>query len=146
MHHRTTIIGNLGADPEVKYLPSGSAAANFSVAVNEKWKDKQTGEQKEHTEWYRCSCYGKLAELVGEYRKKGDLVYVEGRNRTRQYQDQQGNTRYMTELTVDTMRGLSGARSAGSGNQGQGQAPAQNQPQPQPGAPGPDDFDDDIPF
>lgn len=145
MHHRTTIIGNLGADPEIKYMPSGSAAANFTVAVNEKWKDKQSGEKREHTEWYRCSAYGKLAELIGEYRKKGDLVYIEGRHRTRQY-EQNGETRYITEVHVDTMRGLSGARSAGSGTQGQGQGPEQKPAQPEPGAPGPDDFDDDIPF
>jgi single-strand DNA-binding protein len=146
MHHRTTIIGNLGADPEIKYLPSGGAAANFSIAVNEKWKDKQTGEQKEHTEWYRCNAYGKLAELIGEYRKKGDLVYVEGRNRTRSWETDSGEKRFMTELNVDTMRGLSGRRSAGGDTQGQGQGQGDKPGQPGPGTPGPDDFDDDIPF
>jgi single-strand DNA-binding protein len=149
MHHKTTIIGNIGADPEVKILPSGDAVANFSVAVNEKWKDKQTGEMREHTEWYRCSAFGRLAQMIGEFRKKGDLVFIEGRNKTRSWETENGEKRYATDLRVDTMRGLSGSKSASGGQQGQASASQQNTPPRQPqdaGQPNPDDFNDDIPF
>lgn len=144
MFHKTQVIGYMGKDPEVRYLPSGSAVAEFSVATTESWKDKQSGEKREHTEWYNCRCYGKLAELVGEYRKKGDLVFVEGKNRTDKWQDRNtGEDRYATRLQVDYMRGLrskDGSDQRGShGTGARTEAPAQS-------TAGGDDFDDDIPF
>lgn len=142
--HRTTIIGNLGADPETKYMPSGTPVTNFSVACNEKWKDKDSGEMREHTEWYRCAAFGRRAEIIGEYCRKGSQVYVEGRNRTRSY-EKDGEKRYATELVVDQIQ-LLGGKGSGSGGQGQRQAPPPSAPPPDAGAAGGDDFDDDIPF
>ncbi len=139
MHHQTIVIGNIGRDPEVKYMPSGSAVAEFSVAANEKFK-KSDGSKGEHTEWYNVRCYGKLAELVGEYRSKGDLVFIQGRLRTDTW-EHEGKKHYKTYLNVDTMRGLSGQRSAG-----QGTGPAERPGAAPPAPSSQDDFDDDIPF
>jgi len=142
MFHQTTVIGYLGKDPEVRYLPSGSAVAEFSVATTESWKDKQSGDKREHTEWYNCRCFGKLAELVGEYRRKGDLVFVQGNMRTDKWQDKEGNDRYSTRLQVQNMRGLRSKDGSDHRSGGQAQtAPAQS-------TQGGDeaDFDDDIPF
>lgn len=161
--NQVQLIGNLGNDPEVRYMPSGGAVANLSIATTEKWKDKATGEPKEQTEWHRVVIFGKLAEIAGEYLRKGSKVFIEGGLRTRKWTDQQGVERYTTEVNVG-MNGrmimLSSAnenRQAGSQQQGGGQQQqfsggAQSRPQQQkPPAQGtgnepPMDFDDDIPF
>jgi len=112
--NKVIIVGNLGRDPETRYLPSGEAVTNISVATTETWKDKASGEKKEATEWHRISFFGKLAEIAGEYLKKGSQVYVEGQLRTRKYQDKEtGKDRYSTEIRADRMQML-GSRS-GSG-------------------------------
>lgn len=150
MLNNAQIIGHLGKDPEVRYLPSGEAVANFSIATTEKWKDKNTGEPREETEWHRISTFGRLAEIVGEYVKKGSLVFVQGKLKTRKYTDGQGVDRYSTEIRAETLKMLGGRDSS----QGERSAPpAQRQarpttPRPAP-APAPsnfDDMDDDIPF
>jgi len=144
--NKVIIVGNLGQDPETRYMPSGSAVTNFTVATNESWKDKQTGEQKERTEWHRVAMFNRLAEIAAEYLRKGSQVYIEGKLRTRKWQGQDGNDRYTTEIIADEMQMLGGRGGSGGGNfggggggggQGSGNAPPQ---------PGPDDFDDDIPF
>jgi single-strand DNA-binding protein len=106
--NRCTIIGNLGKDPEIRSVGSGDKVANFSVACTESWKDKGTGEKKEKTEWVNCSAFGKLAEIVGEYVKKGKQVYVAGRMETRKWQDKDGADRYTTEIRVDQLQLLGG--------------------------------------
>lgn len=147
--NKVIIVGNLGNDPETRAMPSGSTVTNLSVATNESWKDKQTGEQKDRTEWHRVAMFGRLAEIAAEYLRKGSQVYIEGKLRTRKWQDQQGNDRYSTEVVADEMQML-GGRSGGGASFGAGDpGPA---PGPGPGpAPGPaggssSDFDDDIPF
>ena len=144
--NKVIIVGNLGQDPETRYMPSGAAVTNFTVATNESWKDKQTGEQKERTEWHRVAMFNRLAEIAAEYLRKGSQVYIEGKLRTRKWQGQDGQDRYTTEIIADEMQMLGGRGGAGGGSFGGG-APQQgggggNAP-PQPG---PDDFDDDIPF
>ena len=104
--NKVMLIGNLGADPEMRYLPSGDAVANIRIATTESWKDKASGEKKEETEWHRVSFFGKLAEIVGEYLKKGSPVYVEGRIKTRKWQDKDGQDRYSTEVVADRMQML----------------------------------------
>lgn len=156
------LIGNLGADPEVRHMPTGGAVVNITLATSMRWKDKQTGEKKEATEWHRVVFFNRLAEIAGEYLKKGSQVYVEGRIQTRKWQDQNGQDRYTTEIIASEMHML-GSRSGGTANFGdQAQSgysapsarPA-NQPQQLPPASGSgsmppppnyDDFDDDIPF
>jgi single-strand DNA-binding protein len=138
-------------------MPSGSAVTNLTIATNESWKDKQTGEQKERTEWHRVAMFNRLAEIAAEYLRKGSQVYIEGKLRTRKWQDKSGNDRYTTEIIADEMQMLGGrgggggggnfgggsqGDSQGGGQQGGGQQGGGNAP-PQPG---PDDFDDDIPF
>ena len=152
--NKVIIVGNVGGDPETRYMPSGSAVTNLTVATNESWKDKQTGEQKERTEWHRVAMFNRLAEIAAEYLRKGSQVYIEGKLRTRKWQDKSGQDRYTTEIIADEMQMLGGrGGSGGSGNfggdapsgggqQGGGQQGGGNAP-PQPG---PDDFDDDIPF
>ena len=142
--NKVIIVGNLGGDAETRYMPSGSAVTNFTVATNESWKDKQTGEQKERTEWHRVAMFNRLAEIAAEYLRKGSQVYIEGKLRTRKWQGQDGQDRYTTEIIADEMQmlggrggGGGGSFGGGSGGQGGGSAPPQ---------PGPDDFDDDIPF
>ena len=150
MLNNAQIIGHLGKDPEVRYLPSGEAVANFSIATTEKWKDKNSGEPREETEWHRISTFGRLAEIVGEYVKKGSLVFVQGKIKTRKYTDGQGVERYSTEIRAETLKMLGGRDS----NQGERsappaarQAPATNQRQAAKPAPGGfDDMDDDISF
>lgn len=120
--NKVILIGHLGQDPEVRYMPSGNAVANISLATSESWRDKQTGEQRERTEWHRVVFFGKLAEIVGEYLRKGSQVYVEGRLQTRKWQDQSGQDKYTTEIVVDiggTMQML-GGRGQGGGQQSQG--------------------------
>ena len=142
--NKVIIVGNLGNDPDTKYMPSGSAVTNLSVATNESWKDKQTGEQKDRTEWHRVAMFGRLAEIAAEYLRKGSQVYIEGKLRTRKWQDQQGNDRYSTEIIADEMQMLGGRSGGGAPAMGGGGG------SPPPGAPpvggGGNDFDDDIPF
>ena len=144
--NKVQIIGNLGRDPEIKYLPSGDALANIAVATSYKSKDKNTGEQTEKTEWHRISFFGKLAEIVGQYLKKGSSVYVEGRLQTRKYTDKDGVEKYATEIVAENMQML-GGRADGGGQSApapqQRPAPAATRPGPRPAPSFPDD---DIPF
>jgi len=156
--NKVIVVGNLGNDPETRYMPSGSAVTNMTVATNESWKDKQTGEQKERTEWHRVAMFGRLAEIAAEYLRKGSQVYIEGKLRTRKWQGQDGQDRYTTEIIADEMQmlggrgGAGGGGSFGGGQQGGGQQGGGQQGGGQQGGgsappqPGPDDFDDDIPF
>jgi len=118
--NKVIIVGNLGQDPEVKYLPNGGAVTNITLATSESWRDKQTGETKEVTEWHRVVLFGKLAEVAGEYLRKGSQVYIEGQLKTRKWQDQSGQDRYTTEVVVNvggTMQMLGGRQSGSGGNQ-----------------------------
>ncbi len=117
--NKVIIVGNLGQDPETRYMPSGSAVTNFTVATNESWKDKQTGEQKERTEWHRVAMFNRLAEIAAEYLRKGSQVYIEGKLRTRKWQGQDGQDRYTTEIIADEMQML-GGRGGGGGSFGGG--------------------------
>ena len=138
--NKVILIGNLGSDPEVRYLPSGNAVANLNVATSESWKDRQTGEQQERTEWHRVVIFGKLAEIAGQYLRKGSKVYLEGKLQTRKWQDQQGQDRYTTEVVIDIngqMQMLDGRSDS---------APQTQQPRQQASAPAVDDFEDSIPF
>jgi len=153
--NKVILIGNLGADPETRYTPSGVAVTNIRIAVSETWKDRQSGEQQERTEWVRVVGFNRLAEIMGEYLQKGSQVYVEGRMQTNKWQDQQGNDRYTTEIIANDMQmlggrgggggggapggGGSGQRGGGGGQQGGGNQQGGSQPPA-------DDFDDDIPF
>jgi len=139
--NKVILVGHLGKDPEVKYTPSSTAVANFSMATSESWKDKNTGQKQERTEWHRVVVWGKLAEIVGQYLKKGALVYVGGKLQTRKYQDKEGKERYITEVVADEMRMLGGKPGDSSDH-----APERQQPSPQPAKAGAGDFDDDIPF
>ena len=145
------LIGNLGADPETRYMPSGTAVTNARIAVGEQWKDRDTGEKVERTEWINLVFFGKLAEIAGEYLRKGSQLYVEGKLRTRKWQDREGHDRWTTEVNVDQLNML--------GNRGSGPArdAGENAARPQaPAAPASaaeqtaemmeDEFDDDIPF
>ncbi|HHA1672088.1 TPA: single-stranded DNA-binding protein [Enterobacter roggenkampii] len=128
--NKVIIVGNLGQDPEVRYMPNGGAVANFSLATSESWRDKQTGEMRENTEWHRVVLFGKLAEVAGEYLRKGAQVYVEGQLCTRNWQDDSGLTRYVTEIVVGqngTMQMLGGRRDGGQSQSAAPQQPAQPQ-------------------
>ena len=144
--NKVILVGNLGNDPDTRYMPSGSAVTNISVATNESWKDKQTGEQKDRTEWHKVAMFGRLAEIAAEYLRKGSQVYIEGKLRTRKWQDQNGNDRWTTEVIADEMQMLGGR--AGSGAPAMDEAPSSSAPSPSapPPSGGSDDFDDDIPF
>lgn len=113
--NKVILIGNLGADPEVRYSQNSNAIANLSVATSETWKDKQTGEKREQTEWHRVVCYRRLAEIAGEYLRKGSKVYIEGRLQTRKWQDQQGNDKYTTEIVCNDLQMLDGQNNGGQG-------------------------------
>ncbi|MDQ2070904.1 single-stranded DNA-binding protein [Natronospira bacteriovora] len=144
--NKAILIGNLGVDPETKYTPSGAAVTNIRIATSEQWRDKNTGEQQERTEWHRVVFFGKLAEIAGEYLRKGSKVYVEGRIQTRKWQGQDGQDRYTTEIVANEMQMLDGRSGGGEFNQ---RPPAQNrgqQPAEQSSNLGDPDFDDDIPF
>lgn len=145
--NKVIIIGNAGGDPEVRYLPNGNAVANVAVATSLKWKDKQTGEVKERTEWHRVAFFGKIAEIAGEYLRKGQPCYIEGRLQTRKWQ-KDGQDHYTTEIVVDQNGTFQLLSKPEGGQSRQPQAQPQRQPQAQPGATGPDydSFDDDIPF
>lgn len=168
--NKVILVGNLGQDPEVRYMPSGGAVTNIRIATSESWRDKASGEMKEVTEWHTVVLFGKLAEVAGEYLRKGSQVYIEGQLRTRKWQDQSGNDRYSTEIVVGmngVMQMLGGRQNGGGapaggqqqGGWGQPQQPqggnqfsggAQSRPQqssaPAPSNEPPMDFDDDIPF
>ncbi|BFM19584.1 single-stranded DNA-binding protein [Gilvimarinus japonicus] len=172
--NKVILVGNLGQDPETKYMPSGGAVTNISVATSDQWKDKQTGQPQERTEWHRVVFFNRIAEIAGEYLRKGSKVYIEGSLRTRKWQGQDGQDRYTTEIVCSEMQMLDSRGAGGDnnnygqdnynqnqnygGNQPQGQpqaqpqqaprqAPPQQQPQqPQQPAGGFDSFDDDIPF
>jgi single-strand DNA-binding protein len=145
--NKVILVGNLGNDPETKYMPSGSAVTNLSVATNESWKDKQTGEQKERTEWHRVAMFGRLAEIAAEYLRKGSQVYIEGKLRTRKWQDQQGNDKYTTEIIADEMQMLGGRSGGGAPAMGGGSGgPPPAPPSAGSGGGSSNDFDDDIPF
>ncbi len=164
--NKVTLIGNLGADPEIRYTNSGSAVANIRLATAEAWRDKETGEQQERTEWHRVVFFSRLAEIVGEYLKKGSQVYIEGRIQTRKWQDRDGNDRYTTEIIANEMQMLGGrggggssfepatGSSEGSFEPATGSSEGSFEPAEkaagsgQKSAPEPpiDDFDDDIPF
>lgn len=168
--NKVILVGNLGADPEVRYMPSGDAVANIRLATTDRYKDKQTGELKESTEWHRVAFFGKLAEIAGQYLQKGGQVYIEGRIRTRKWQDQSGQDKYSTEIVAESMVML-GSRSGGGGGQdentggytrqpaggggsygsgqqrgGQQQRGAQQQQRRPAPSNGFEDMDDDIPF
>ena len=169
--NKVIIIGNVGKDPEIRYLPSGSAICNVAVATSRQWKNKESGEKMEETEWHRVSLFDRQAEIAGEYLKKGSSVYFEGRLKTRKWTDQEGVERYTTEIISDVMQ-LLGSRqgSGGGGNSGAGddeggggnyersapaprsapasrpQAPAATRAPSKPASTGFDNMDDDIPF
>ncbi|MAP13153.1 MAG: single-stranded DNA-binding protein [Gammaproteobacteria bacterium] len=161
--NKVILIGNLGADPETRYTPSNTAVTNLRLATSDSWRDRQTGEQQERTEWHRVVCFNRLAEIAAEYLRKGSKVYIEGRLQTRKWQGQDGQDRYTTEIVANDMQMLD-SRGGGGGGFGQsdpgddwGQsAPPQRSsgggggaPRPAPTTgpgPGGDDFDDDIPF
>jgi len=144
--NKVIIIGNLGSDPEVRYMPNGGAVANISIATSESWKDKSTGEQQERTEWHRVVMFRRLAEIAGSYLRKGSKVYVEGKLQTRKWQDNAGADRYTTEIVADKMEMLGGGRSGAEDGQ------VHTNPMPPVGAdkgdspPAQNEFDDDIPF
>jgi single-strand DNA-binding protein len=152
--NKVIIVGNLGRDPETRYLPSGEAVTNISVATTDTWKDKASGEKKEATEWHRVSFFGRLAEIAGEYLKKGSQVYVEGRLRTRKYQDKEtGKDRYSTEIIADRMQMLGSRAGAGEPRTEthddappKGDAPAKSGGAAKKPAGKFDDMEDDIPF
>jgi single-strand DNA-binding protein len=162
--NKVILIGHLGADPESRAMPSGSSVANLRIATTESWRDKQSGEQQERTEWHRVALFGRLAEIASEYLRKGSQVYIEGSLRTRKWQDKQGNERYSTEIVGNEMQMLGGRGGAGAGgpSAGGGSA-APREPMPDYAGPGSgggggtaggggagggerEDFDDDIPF
>ena len=134
--NKVILIGNLGADPETRYMPSGSAVTNLRLATSESWKDKQSGEQQERTEWHRVAMFGRLAEIAAEYLRKGSQVYIEGSLRTRKWQDKDGNDRWSTEVIANEMQMLGGRAEVS--------APARSAPAAV--AESADAFDDDIPF
>jgi single-strand DNA-binding protein len=153
--NKVILVGNLGKDPETRYMPSGSAVTNLTLATSESWKDKQTGEQQDRTEWHKIAMFGRLAEIAAEYLRKGSQIYVEGRLRTRKWQDKEGKDRYTTEIVADEMQMLgskggggasagagaaTGAGAAGAATSGGGRAAVNDSGGP------PGDFDDDIPF
>lgn len=136
--NKAILVGHLGQDPEVKYMPSGSAVANLSIATSEQWKDKQSGEKQERTEWHRVVLFGRLAEIAGEYLKSGSQIYIEGRLQTRKWQGKDGQDRYTTEIVANELQMLGKAEPKESGgNREPGGYVAGHTP---------NDFDDDIPF
>jgi single-strand DNA-binding protein len=154
--NKVILVGNLGADPETRYMPSGKAVTNIRIATSESWKDKQTGDNQERTEWHAVVLYDKLGEISAEYLRKGSQVYIEGSLRTRKWQDKEGKDRYTTEIIAREMQMLGGRGGGGGGGVGMGGGGSESRPArtsaPAPveeRAPMPADegsFDDDIPF
>jgi single-strand DNA-binding protein len=153
--NKVILIGNLGADPETRSMPSGMTVANIRVATSESWKDKQSGEQKERTEWHQVALFGRLGEIAGEYLRKGSQVYIEGSLRTRKWQDKEGRDRYTTEVIASDMqmiggRGGGGGSGGASGSGGTGTTGSyesrERAPATEPSGVGAEAFDDDIPF
>jgi len=152
--NKVILIGNLGADPETRAMPSGTTVANLRVATSESWRDKQTGEQQERTEWHRVALFGRLAEVAGEYLRKGSQVYIEGSLRTRKWQDKQGNDRYSTEIVGNDLQMLGGRGGAGAAmsgspvaaGAGSAGAPSYAEETAGGGSARSEEFDDDIPF
>lgn len=158
--NKVILVGNLGADPDTRYMPSGKAVTNIRIATSESWKDRQTGDQQERTEWHSIVMYDKLGEIAAEYLRKGSQVYIEGKLRTRKWQDKEGKDRYTTEIIADQMQMLGGRGGAGgsgggsSGGGGYGGGGGESRPsrpaaaEDRGGPPPADDggFDDDIPF
>lgn len=151
--NKVILVGNLGKDPETRYMPNGDQVTNITVATSETWKDKSSGEQKESTEWHRVVFFRRLAEIAGQYLKKGSQVYIEGRLRTRKWQGQDGQDRYTTEIHADEMKmlgkreGMGGSGDAGPARDSGGGRPAPSKSQPPAAAGGNfNDFEDDIPF
>lgn len=144
--NKVIIVGHLGKDVDLRFTAAGDAIANLSVATSESWKDKESGQKKEVTEWHRCSCFGKLAEICGQYLKKGAQVYIEGSLRTRKWTDKDGQERYTTEIKCDQMKMLGsrpdGQRNTDTGSD-EGYAPPPTKDKPKPSF---DDLGDDIPF
>ena len=150
--NKVILIGNLGADPETRAMPSGTTVANLRVATSESWRDKQTGEQQERTEWHRVALFGRLAEIAGEYLRKGSQVYIEGSLRTRKWQDKQGNERYSTAIVGNELQMLGGRSGAAAGSpagaaDAAGAAPSYSEESGGGGGSSRrEEFDDDIPF
>ena len=147
--NRVMLIGNLGKDPEVRYTPNGAAICNITIATSRNWKDKNTGEQKEATEWHRITTFGKLAEICGQYLKKGSQAFVQGKLVTRKYTDKDGIDRYATEIRADNMKMLGGRQDGAQGERPAAPAQRQQRPTAAPATAAPqsfDDMDDDIPF
>jgi single-strand DNA-binding protein len=155
--NKVIIVGNLGKDPEVRYMPSGSALCTVSIATSRQWKDKTSGDKQEETEWHRVTFFDRMAEIAGEYLKKGRSVYVEGRLKTRKYTDKDGVEKFSTEIVATDMQLLGGRDGGGAGEEmgepraaaPRSAAPARSAPAPRPPAKsstGFDDMDDDIPF
>jgi single-strand DNA-binding protein len=153
--NKVILVGNLGRDPEVRYSPNGQAVANVTIATSESWKDKNTGDKQEKTEWHRVVFFGKLAEIAGEYLKKGSQIYVEGRLQTRKWQDKEGQDRYTTEIVAGEMQMLGSREGRGAPSEFNQDEPATmgaapSRPAPAAAkpskAPAAADFDDDIPF
>ena len=149
--NKVILVGNLGRDPEIKYTASGAAIANVTIATSDSWNDKQTGERVEKTEWHRVVAFQRLAEIMGEYLKKGSQVYIEGRLQTRKWQDQNGQDRYTTEIVANDMQmlGSRGGESAGRGQDAGAsgfRSPSQSPQAPAQANAGDDFADDDIPF
>ena len=147
--NKVILVGNLGADPEIRYLPSGEAVANIRIATTDTWKDKD-GNKQEATEWHRISFFGRQAEVCGQYLKKGSQIYVEGSIRTRKWQDKEGQDRYSTEIRGDRMQMLGSRQGMGDAppreSAGAGSAGGGNRPAAQPAGSNFNDFEDDIPF
>jgi single-strand DNA-binding protein len=151
--NKVILVGNLGRDPETRYMPDGAAITNVSIATTSQWKDKTTGDKREETEWHRVAFFGRLAEIAAEYLKKGSQVYIEGRLRTRKWQDKDGQDRYTTEIVADAMQMLGSRQGAGAPSDDEPRAPRTAAKQPvakaakEPaGGGGVADMDDDIPF
>ena len=151
--NKVILVGNLGADPETRSMPSGMTVTNIRIATSESWKDKASGAQQERTEWHNIALFGRLGEIAAEYLRKGSQVYVEGKLRTRKWQDKQGNDRFTTEIIADNMQMLGGraggaAMGAAAERAGSAAAPPRDDydQSPAPAGGGKEDFDDDIPF
>ena len=156
--NKVILVGNLGADPETRAMPSGSTVANIRIATSESWKDKTSGEQQERTEWHRVALFGRLGEIAAEYLRKGSQVYIEGSIRTRKWQDKEGKDRFSTEIVANEMQMLGGRGGGGGASGGEGMARGSSRDAGAPprdqgdygdstgGGAGKDEFDDDIPF